>query len=76
MESEMESIQPGLKAVELSGTENERSLTVACRLIKRLVENAEVVRCMHENHQEILSEFYFIPAADALHPSRSSPPGA
>jgi hypothetical protein len=53
----METIERDLKAVEASYGENRLNLTVARGHIKRLLENAKVVKFQSANYREILSEF-------------------
>jgi hypothetical protein len=66
MEAEMESIERDLKAVEVSYGENMLNLTVVRGFIRRILENAKVVRFLNGNHREILAEFESISAADTL----------
>ena len=66
MEMEMETIERDLKAVEKSYGENMLSLTVVRGYIKRLLENAKVVKFLAGNHREILSEFESTAAAETV----------
>jgi hypothetical protein len=66
LELEMESVERDLKAVEVTYGENMLNLTVARGYIKRLLENAKVVRFLNGNHREILTEFESIGAAEGL----------
>lgn len=66
LEVEMESVERDLKAVEAAYGENMLNLTVARGYIKRLLENARVVRFLNSNHREILTEFEAIAAAEAV----------
>jgi hypothetical protein len=66
MELEMETIERDLKAVEKSYGENMLSLTVIRGYIKRLLENAKVVKFLAGNHREILSEFESTAAAETV----------
>jgi hypothetical protein len=66
MELEMETIERDLKAVEKSYGENMLSLTVVRGYIKRLLENAKVVKFLAGNHREILSEFESTAAAETV----------
>ena len=66
MELEMETIERDLKAVEKSYGENMLSLTVVRGYIKRLLENAKVVKFLAGNHREILSEFESTAASETV----------
>jgi len=66
MELEMEAIEHDLKAVESSYGENMLNLTVARGYIKRLLENAKVVKFLTANYREILSEFESTVASDTV----------
>ncbi|MCI0748841.1 MAG: ParB N-terminal domain-containing protein [Verrucomicrobia subdivision 3 bacterium] len=66
MEQEMESLERDLKAVEESYGENMLNLTCARGYIKKLLENAKVVRFLNTNYAEILSEFETIATAETV----------
>ncbi len=66
MEQEMESLERDLKAVEQSYGENMLNLTCARGYIKKLLDNAKVVRFLNANHPDIFTEFESIAAAEAL----------
>ncbi|NBU11494.1 MAG: chromosome partitioning protein ParB [Proteobacteria bacterium] len=66
MEEEMGALEHDLKAVEETYGENVLNLTLARGYIKKLLENAKVVRFLNTNHADILPEFEAIAAADAL----------
>jgi hypothetical protein len=66
MELEMETVQRDLKAVEKSYGENMLSLTVVRGYIKRLIENAKVVKFLAGNYREILSEFESSAASETV----------
>jgi len=66
MEQEMETLERDLKAVEASYGENVLNLTCARGYIKRLLDNAKVVRFLNANHAEICSEFETIATAETL----------
>jgi hypothetical protein len=66
MELEMETIERDLKAVEASYGENMLNLTVARGYIKRLLENAKVVKFLTANYREILSEFESTTASETV----------
>ena len=66
MEQEMESLERDLKAVSETYTENMFNLTCARGYIKKLLENAKVVRFLSANHSEIFSEFESISAVEGI----------
>lgn len=66
MEEEMGALEHDLKAVEESYGEDVLNLTLARGYIKKLLENAKVVRFLHANHADILAEFEAIAAAETL----------
>ncbi|MBI1178409.1 hypothetical protein GC207_13320 [bacterium] len=66
MEREMESLERDFKAVESNYSENMMALTVSRGYIKKLLENAKVVRYLNANHQEFLTEFEAIAATEGL----------
>ena len=66
MEQEMESLERDLKAVERSYGDNMLSLTCARGYIKKLLDNAKVVRFLNANHPDIFTEFESLAAAEAL----------
>jgi len=66
MEQEMESLERDMKAVSENYTENMFNLTCARGYIKKLLENAKIVRFLNANHPEIFSEFESITAAESL----------
>jgi hypothetical protein len=66
MEEEMEALEHDLKAVEESYGENMLNLTLARGYVKKLVDNAKVVRFLNTNHPDIFSEFETIAAAESL----------
>jgi len=51
----MESLEHGVKAVEETYGENMLNLTLACGYIKKLVDNAKVVRFLNTNYSDITS---------------------
>lgn len=57
MEQEMETIEGDLKAVEVAYGDNMLNLSLARGYIKRLLENAKVVKFMTGGYRDILSEF-------------------
>lgn len=66
LEREMESLERDFKAVESGYTENMMSLTLARGYIKRLLENAKVVRFLNGKYAELMAEFESIAAADSV----------
>jgi hypothetical protein len=66
MEQEMESLEHDLKAVEESYGENMLNLTLARSYVKKLIDNAKVVRFLNGNYRDILSEFESLAAAETL----------
>lgn len=66
LEQEMESLERDLKSIEENYGENMLNLTLARGYIKRLLENAKVIRYLNANHSEILMEFEALVAAEAL----------
>jgi hypothetical protein len=66
MEQEMESLERDFKAVEESYGENMLNLVFARGYIKKLLDNAKVVRFLNANYSDILPEFEAIAAADAV----------
>lgn len=66
LEQEMESVQRDMKAVEEAYGVNILEMGLARGYIKRLLDNAKVVRFLNTNHADILKEFEAIVAAEAL----------
>ena len=66
MEQEMESLEHDVKAVEESYGENMLNLTLARGYIKKLVDNAKVVRFLNANYPDIFSEFETIATAESM----------
>lgn len=66
MEQEMEALENDLKDVEESYGENMLNLTLARGYVKKLVDNAKVVRFLNTNYPDIFSEFEAIAAAESL----------
>ena len=62
----METLEHDLKSVEASYGENMLNLTLARGYVKKLIDNAKVVRFLNTNHSDILSEFESIAAAESL----------
>ena len=66
MEQEMESLEHGVKAVEETYGENMLNLTLACGYIKKLVDNAKVVRFLNANYSDIFSAFEKIATVETV----------
>lgn len=66
LEQEMESLEREFKDVEESYGENMLNLTCARGYIKKLLDNAKVVRFLNTNYSDIFSEFETIAAAEML----------
>ncbi len=66
MEQEMETLEQDLKGVEETYGENMLNLTLARGYIKKLLENAKVVRYLNANYHDICAEFESITAAETL----------
>jgi len=66
MEREMESLEKDFKTVKTSFTENMMCLTCARGYIKKLLDNAKVVRFLNANYSDIFSGFENIVATEAL----------
>ena len=66
MEQEMESLEHDFKAIEESYGENMLNLTLARGYVKKLIDNAKVVRFLNGNYRDILSEFEALAAAETL----------
>ncbi len=66
MEEEMETLEQDLKTVDKCYGENTLNLTFASGYIKRLLNNAKVVRFLNANHADILAEFESIGATETL----------
>jgi hypothetical protein len=66
LEQEMESLERDLKAVEESYGENMLNLTCARGYIKKLLDNAKVVRFLNGNYPDILPEFEAIATAETV----------
>jgi hypothetical protein len=66
MESEMESLERGLKAVTDNYRENMFTLQTAHTYIKSLLKNAKVIRYLNANHAEIYAEFETMATAETV----------
>jgi len=66
LEAEMETLERDLKAVERSYGDNMLNLTCARGYIKKLLDNAKVVRFLNTNNRDILAEFESLAAAETL----------
>lgn len=66
MEREMESLEKDFKMVKTSFAENMMCLTCARGYIKKLLDNAKVVRFLNANYSDIISGFENIVATEAV----------
>jgi ParB-like chromosome segregation protein Spo0J len=66
MEQEMETLQHDAKTVERDYGADVLTLTLARGYIKKLLENAKIVRFLNLNYREILTEFEGIAATESL----------
>jgi hypothetical protein len=66
MENEMETLERDFKAVEESYGDNMLNLTLARGYVKKLLENAKVVRFLSSKHQDIFTEFEAAAATEIL----------
>lgn len=66
MEAEMESLERDFKSIEEGYAENMLNLTVIRGYVKRLLENAKVVRFISSKHQDLFPEFERIVATESL----------
>ena len=66
MEYEMEGLERDFKAIEETYGENVLNLTLARGYVKKLLENARVVRFLNAQQPDIFSEFEALAAAESL----------
>lgn len=66
MEAEMEVLERDFKSIEDAYAENMLSFTVIRGYLKRLLENAKVVRFISNKHPDLFPEFERIVAADGV----------
>jgi ParB/RepB/Spo0J family partition protein len=66
LEAEMETLERDLKAVERSYGDNMLNLTLARGYVKKLLDNAKVVRFLNGNYGDILAEFETLAAAETM----------
>ena len=66
MEQEMESLQRDFKASEETYGENVLNLTLACRYVAKLLQNAKVVRFLSSQYRDAFSEFETVAAIESL----------
>lgn len=66
MESEMETLEHDFKAVEESYGQNILNLTLARGYVKKLLENARVVRFLSSRHSEVFREFEAMASSEAM----------
>ena len=66
LEAEMETLERDLKAVERSYGDNMLNLTLARGYVKKLLDNAKIVRFLNGNYGDILAEFETLAAAETM----------
>ena len=66
MESEMETLEHDFKAVEESYGQNMLNLTLARGYVKKLLENARVVRFLSARHSDVFREFESIASSESM----------
>lgn len=66
LEREMESLERDFKAVEETYGENMLNLTVARGYVKKLIDNAKIVRFLGANYADVLTEFEAFVASETL----------
>ncbi|HEV3272804.1 MAG TPA: plasmid partitioning protein RepB C-terminal domain-containing protein [Candidatus Methylacidiphilales bacterium] len=66
MEQEMKAIEPNFKAVEESYGENVLNLTLARGYVKKLLQNAKVVRFLSSKHSDYFAEFELVVTMETL----------
>jgi len=66
LEREMESLERDFKAVEESYGENMLNLTVVRGYVKKLLDNAKIVRFLGTNYADVLTEFETFIASETL----------
>jgi hypothetical protein len=66
LEEEVEILETDMKSVERNYGENVFNLTVARGYVKKLMENAKVVRFLNANYGDFLAEFERLAAAEGL----------
>lgn len=66
MEAEMEVLERDFKSIEEGYAENMLNLTVIRGYVKRLLENAKVVKFLASKHQDLFPEFERIVAIESL----------
>jgi ParB/RepB/Spo0J family partition protein len=66
LEAEMETLERDLKSVERSYGDNMLNLTLARGYVKKLLDNARVVRFLNGNYGDILAEFETLAAAEGV----------
>ena len=66
MEQEMETLERDLKSVEETYGENMLNLTCVRGFIKKLLDNAKVVRFLNAHYSDIFPEFEALVAAETI----------
>lgn len=72
MEHEMEILGKEFKVIEETHGKNTLNLVVVNGYLKRLLDNARIVRFLSQNHHELLTEFHKIAEARMLDPVADS----
>ncbi len=62
----MKAVEPNFKAVEQTYGENVLNLTLAKGYIKKLLQNAKVVRFLSSKQPEVFAEFEAVAAMETL----------
>jgi hypothetical protein len=66
LEEEMETLERDLKGVERNYGDNMLNLTLARGYVKKLLDNAKVVRFLNGNYGDVLTEFERLAAAEGV----------
>jgi len=66
LEEEMETLERDLKAVERNYGDNMLNLTLARGYVKKLLENAKVVRFLNGNYADVMGEFERLAATEGV----------
>ena len=66
LEAEMETLERDLRSVERSYGDSMLNLTLARGYVKKLLDNARIVRFLNGNYGDILAEFEALAAAEGV----------
>ena len=66
MEREMETLENDFRAIEEGHGKNVLHLVLACSYVRKLLDNAKVVKFMAQRHPDILAEFQKIAESTSL----------